>query len=208
MTDFTLEYNRLALVAILRGVKPDEAIAIGEALVAEGFGLIEVPLNSPDPYRSIEAMAKAFAGKALIGAGTVLTARDAEAVAIAGGQIIVAPNFNAEVAAVARAKSLAYLPGVGTVTEAFAALDAGAAALKLFPAEMIPPAAVKAMLAVLPKGTRLLPVGGIDETTMAAYVKAGATGFGLGSAIYKPGMSAGDVGARAKSLKAAFQSAG
>lgn len=208
MTDFATEYARLSLVAILRGVKPEEAIAIGEALVAEGFGLIEVPLNSPDPYRSIDAMAKAFAGKALIGAGTVLTAKDAEAVANAGGQIIVAPNFNAEVAAVARTQSLAYLPGVGTVTEAFAALDAGAAALKLFPAEMIPPAAVKAMLAVLPKGTRLLPVGGIDETTMAPYVKAGATGFGLGSAIYKPGMSAGDVGARAKSLKAAFQSVG
>ncbi len=208
MTDFATEYSRLPLVAILRGVKPDEAIAIGEALVAEGFGLIEVPLNSPDPYRSIEAMAKAFAGKALIGAGTVLTADQAETVANAGGQIIVAPNFNAEVAAVARGRSLAYLPGIGTVTEAFAALDAGAAALKLFPAEMIPPAAVKAMLAVLPKGTRLLPVGGIDETTMAPYVKAGATGFGLGSAIYKPGMSAGDVGARAKSLKAAFQSMG
>jgi 2-dehydro-3-deoxyphosphogalactonate aldolase len=204
MTDFANEYRRLSLVAILRGIKPSEAIAIGDALVEAGFGLIEVPLNSPDPFTSIAAMAKRFAGKALIGAGTVLTAEQAEIVADAGGQIIVAPNFDPAVAAVARERNLDYLPGIGTVTEAFAALSAGAAALKLFPAEMIPPAAVKAMLAVLPRGTHLLPVGGIDETTMGAYRKAGATGFGLGSAIYKPGMTAADVGGRAASLKAAF----
>ena len=204
MSDFARHFAALPLVAILRGLKPTEAIDTVAALIAAGFTLIEVPLNSPDPFDSIRLIADRFGDKASIGAGTVLTATQAESVFAAGGRLIVAPNFDPRVAAAARAGQGDYLPGVGTLSEAFAALEAGAAGLKLFPAEMIPPVAVKAMLAVLPKGVRLLPVGGIDETTMAAYVKAGANGFGLGSAIYKPGMSAAEVGARAISLKAAW----
>jgi 2-dehydro-3-deoxyphosphogalactonate aldolase len=150
-------------------------------------------------------MSDRFGDVAMIGAGTVLTTSHVASVVAASGKLIVAPNFAPAVAEAARTAGLDYLPGIGTVSEAFAALDSGATALKLFPAEMIPPAAVKAMLAVLPKGTRLLPVGGIDETTMMPYAKAGATGFGLGSAIYKPGMSVSDVAARAASLKEAWK---
>ena len=197
-------FDTLPLVAILRGIRPDEAIDIAAKLVDAGFKLIEVPLNSPEPLKSIELIADRFGDSALVGAGTVLTSNQVNDVANAGGRLIVAPNFAPAVAETARAKGLDYLPGIGTVSEAFAALDAGATALKLFPAEMIPPVAVKAMLAVLPKGTRLLPVGGIDETTMAGYAKAGAKGFGLGSAIYKPGMTADDVAARAASLRDAW----
>jgi 2-dehydro-3-deoxyphosphogalactonate aldolase len=204
MTDFTTYYGALPLVAILRGIKPSEAIDVAAILVAAGYKLIEVPLNSPDPFDSIALMSARFGDVAMIGAGTVLTTSHVASVVSAGGKLIVAPNFAPAVAAAARSANLDYLPGIGTVSEAFAALDAGATALKLFPAEMIPPAAVKAMLAVLPKGTRLLPVGGVDETTMAPYAKAGATGFGLGSAIYKPGMSVSDVAARAASLKDAW----
>lgn len=197
-------FDTLPLVAILRGIRPDEAIDIAAKLVDAGFKLIEVPLNSPEPLKSIELIADRFGDSTLIGAGTVLTSNQVNDVANAGGKLIVAPNFAFAVAEAARARGLDYLPGIGTVSEAFAALDAGATALKLFPAEMIPPVAVKAMLAVLPKGTRLLPVGGIDETTMDAYAKAGAKGFGLGSAIYKPGMTAADVAARAASLRDAW----
>ena len=145
---------------------------------------------------------------AIVGAGTVLTRDQVGRVADAGGRIIIAPNFDPRVAAEARRLSLAYCPGVGTVSEAFAALEAGAAALKLFPAEMIPPAAVRAMRAVLPRETRLLPVGGIDPSTMAGYVRAGANGFGLGSALYKPGQDAAATGRRAQDFMAAWQALG
>ena len=207
MTDFDTAFAANPLIAILRGLKPAEAADTAAALTGAGFTILEVPLNSPDPLDSIRRMVTA-APDAIIGAGTVLTRDQVGRVADAGGRIIIAPNFDPRVAAEARRLSLAYCPGVGTVSEAFAALEAGAAALKLFPAEMIPPAAVRAMRAVLPRETRLLPVGGIDPSTMAGYVRAGANGFGLGSALYKPGQDAAATGRRAQDFMAAWQALG
>lgn len=191
------------LVAILRGLGPDEAHAVGEALVASGWGVIEVPLNSPDPLRSIAALAKAFSG-ALVGAGTVLQPEQVREVHAAGGELVVAPNFNAEVVREAARLGMVCLPGVLTPTEAFAALAAGASGLKLFPAEMIAPAAVKALRAVLPPQAVLLPVGGIGTGNMSAYRAAGASGFGIGSALYKPGMAAAEVRRNALDFMAAW----
>lgn len=190
------------LIAILRGLRPDEARAVGEALVTSGWKLIEVPLNSPDPLRSIATLARAFPD-ALIGAGTVLQPEQVREVHAAGGQLVVAPNFNAEVVREAVRLGMACLPGVLTATEAFAALAAGATGLKLFPAEMIPPEAVKALRAVLPAETLLLPVGGIGTGNMAAYRAAGANGFGIGSALYKPGMAPPEVKRNALDFMAA-----
>ena len=207
MTDFDTAFAANPLIAILRGLKPAEAAETAAALTGAGFTILEVPLNSPDPLDSIRRMVTA-APDAIVGAGTVLTLDQVGRVADAGGRIIIAPNFDPRVAAEARRLSLAYCPGVGTVSEAFAALEAGAAALKLFPAEMIPPAAVRAMRAVLPRETRLLPVGGIDPSTMAGYVRAGANGFGLGSALYKPGQDAAATGRRAQDFMAAWQALG
>ena len=207
MTDFDTAFAANPLIAILRGLKPAEAAATAAALTGAGFTILEVPLNSPDPLDSIRRMVTA-APDAIVGAGTVLTRDQVGRVADAGGRIIIAPNFDPRVAAEARRLSLAYCPGVGTVSEAFAALESGAAALKLFPAEMIPPAAVRAMRAVLPRETRLLPVGGIDPSTMAGYVRAGANGFGLGSALYKPGQDAAATGRRAQDFMGAWQALG
>lgn len=207
MTDLDTAFAANPLIAILRGLKPDEAADTAAALTGAGFTILEVPLNSPDPLDSIRRMVTA-APDAIVGAGTVLTRDQVGRVADAGGRIIIAPNFDPRVAAEARRLSLAYCPGVGTVSEAFAALESGAAALKLFPAEMIPPAAVRAMRAVLPRETRLLPVGGIDPSTMAGYVRAGANGFGLGSALYKPGQDAAATGRRAQDFMAAWQALG
>lgn len=204
MTDFDTAFAANPLIAILRGLRPDEAVDTATALTGAGFTILEVPLNSPDPLDSIARMAAA-APDAIIGAGTVLRLDQVGAVAEAGGRIIIAPNFDPRVAAEARRLRLAYCPGVGTVSEAFAALEAGAAALKLFPAEMIPPAAVKAMRAVLPRDARVLPVGGIAPAAMAAYVQGGADGFGLGSALYKPGQDAAVTGDRARDFMAAWQ---
>ena len=204
MTDFDTAFAANPLIAILRGLRPDEAADTAAALTGAGFTIIEVPLNSPDPLASIARMAAAVPD-AVIGAGTVLTPEQVGAVADSGGRIVIAPNFDPRVAAEARRLNLAYCPGIGTVSEAFAALEAGAAALKLFPAEMIPPAAVKAMRAVLPRQTRLLPVGGIDPATMAGYRRAGADGFGLGSALYKPGQDAETTGRRARDFMAAWR---
>lgn len=201
MIDFDTAFAENPLIAILRGLRPEEAVDTANALTGAGFTILEVPLNSPDPLDSIARMVAA-APQAIIGAGTVLTVDQVHSVAQAGGRIIIAPNFDPRVATEARRLSLAYCPGVGTVSEAFAALEAGAAALKLFPAEMIPPAAVKAMRAVLPRDTRLLPVGGIDPPTMAGYRKAGADGFGLGSALYKPGQDAATTAQRARDFVA------
>jgi 2-dehydro-3-deoxyphosphogalactonate aldolase len=195
----------LPLVAILRGLEPVEALAIGEVLVEAGFRIIEVPLNSPLPFQSIEALARRFGGDCIIGAGTVLDPAAVARLEAAGGELVVMPHGDPAVIKAAKAMGLACVPGIATPTEAFAALAAGADALKLFPAEILPPAAVKAMLAVLPKGTALLPVGGIEPATMAAYVAAGAKGFGLGSALFKPGMTATDVGERAAMFVRAFQ---
>lgn len=189
---FELALGACPLVAILRGLRPDEAQAVGEALFSSAWRLIEVPLNSPDPLRSIATLAAAFP-EALVGAGTVLEPGQVREVHAAGGQLVVAPNFNAEVVREAVRLGMVCLPGVLTATEAFAALAAGASGLKLFPAEMISPAVVKALRAVLPQRARLLPVGGIGTGNMAAYRAAGADGFGIGSALYKPGMAAPEV---------------
>lgn len=188
---------QLPLIAILRGLTPAEAPAIGEALVSSGFVLIEVPLNSPQPLDSIAQLVAQFP-HALVGAGTVLQVQHVKEVHAAGGRLVVSPNFNPSVVAAALALGMVVLPGVATPTEAFAALDAGAHGLKLFPAEMISPATVKALRAVLPQETALMPVGGITPDTMAAYRAAGAAGFGLGSALYAPGRSADQVRASAQ----------
>ena len=190
-------FAKCPLIAILRGVKPDEVEAIGEALVEAGFTILEVPMNSPDPLDSIGRLARTLKGRAVVGAGTVLRVEDVEAVGAAGGTLIIAPNANVRVIAAAAERGYVALPGIATPTEAFAALEAGAAALKLFPAEAASPTVLKAMRAVLPKNTRVLPVGGIVPEIMAEWQKAGAAGFGLGSALYAPGMTAADVGARA-----------
>lgn len=195
---------QLPLIAILRGLTPAEAPAIGEALVTSGFAIIEVPLNSPEPLKSIATLTRQFPQK-LIGAGTVLNVQQVEEVHAAGGRLVVAPNFNPAVVAQALALNMVVLPGVATPTEAFAALDAGAHGLKLFPAEMITPATVKALRAVLPKTVALMPVGGITPDNMAAYLAAGANGFGLGSALYAPGKSASAVQLQAEVFARAFK---
>ncbi len=176
--------EELPLVAILRGLRPDEAEPVGDALVEAGFRILEVPLNSPEPMASIERLAKRFP-HCLVGAGTVLHASDVARVAAAGGELVVAPNFDAGVVAAARRAGLLAIPGVATPTEAFAALAAGARCLKLFPAESIGPAVVRAWRAVLPADVPLLPVGGITPERMREYLEAGASGFGLGSALYR-----------------------
>lgn len=183
---------QLPLIAILRGLTPTEAPPVGEALVSSGFAIIEVPLNSPQPLQSIATLSRQFP-QTLIGAGTVVHAAQVKDVHAAGGRLIVAPNFNPSVIAQALALNMVVLPGVATPSEAFAALDAGAHGLKLFPAEMISPATVKALRAVLPAQTALMPVGGITPDNMAAYLAAGASGFGLGSGLYAPGRSAEQV---------------
>jgi 2-dehydro-3-deoxyphosphogalactonate aldolase len=202
---FNAAFAQCPLVAILRGVAPYEIDAIGDALVDAGFTLIEVPLNSPDPLDSVARLAKRFGGRAVIGAGTVLRVEDVAAVEAAGGKMIISPNANLKVIAASAAKGLVSLPGIATPSEAFAALDAGATALKLFPAEGSSPQILKAMRAVLPKEVRVLPVGGIAPDTMAPWIAAGAAGFGLGSALYKPGMSAGQVAINARAFVAALR---
>jgi 2-dehydro-3-deoxyphosphogalactonate aldolase len=202
--DFDTAFARCPLVAILRGVRPDEIDAIGDGLVDAGFTLIEVPLNSPDPLDSIARLAKRLDGRAVVGAGTVLQVSQVDEVRAAGGRIIVSPNANPAVIVAAASAGLASLPGIATPTEAFAALDAGATALKLFPAEAASPAVLKAMRAVLPRDVRMLPVGGISPDTMVPWLAAGADGFGLGSALYTVGRSADDVAARAHDFVAAL----
>lgn len=196
--------SRLPLVAILRGVTPDEAVGIAGALVDEGFSMIEVPLNSPDPLASIERIAGAFGEQALIGAGTVLDAASVAGIQGAGGRLVVMPHSDVHVVRAAKQAGLACVPGFATPTEAFAALAAGADALKLFPAEANPPAVLKAMRAVLPADVAILPVGGITPEGMAAYCAVGAAGFGLGSALYRPGMTAAEVAGSAARFRAAF----
>jgi 2-dehydro-3-deoxyphosphogalactonate aldolase len=193
----------LPLVAILRGVRPTEAVSIGTALVGEGWQLIEVPLNSPQPLASIEAM-NATLPSALVGAGTVLTVAQVREVHAAGGRLIVSPNFDADVVRSAVKLGMVCVPGVATISEAFAALSAGASALKLFPAEMLTPPVVKAWRAVMDPNTALLPVGGVTPAGMAVYRAAGANGFGLGSALYKPGQDAAEVGTQARAFIAAW----
>ncbi len=201
---FACAMQALPLVGILRGITPAEALPVGAALADEGWGLIEVPLNSPDPIQSIALLA-AHQPQALVGAGTVLTVQQVREVHAAGGQLIVSPNYNEAVVREAVQRKMVCLPGVLTPSEAFAALAAGAHGLKLFPAEMISPAAVKALRAVLPAQTLLLPVGGITPDNMAPYRAAGANGFGIGSALYKPGMKAEQVRAQARRFAPAWR---
>ncbi|MFM8863964.1 MAG: 2-dehydro-3-deoxy-6-phosphogalactonate aldolase [Limnohabitans sp.] len=195
---------QLPLVAILRGITPAEAPAIGQALTEAGMRLLEVPLNSPQPLQSIAALA-AQHPECLIGAGTVLRAADVRDVQAAGGRLIISPHFDAEVVHEALRLGLACMPGVATPSEAFAALRAGAHALKLFPAEMVGPAVLKALRAVLPASVPLLPVGGITPDNMAAYWRAGASGFGIGSALYRPGQSAAQTAQAAATFISAWR---
>jgi len=195
---------RCPLVAILRGITPDEAEPIGAALEAVGIAIVEVPLNSPDPLVSIERLARRFGARLLIGAGTVMTPADVSRVAAAGGRIIITPHAAIDVVRAAKSAGLLACPGMFTPTEAFALLAAGADALKLFPAEAASPAVLRAIRAVLPPATLILPVGGMDPQTMAPWRAAGASGFGIGSAIYKPGDTPAVVGEKARRLIAAL----
>ena len=195
----------LPLVAILRGVTPEEVVEVGKVLSECGFRIIEVPLNSPDPFDSISALRKALPEEVIVGAGTVLSAEQVDQCAAASCELIVSPNFNSEVAAQSASQAMLYCPGVATPSEAFSALGAGAHALKFFPAEIIGPAGVKAMLAVLPEGTVTLPVGGIESTNMQEYLAAGASGFGIGSSLYQPGLASFELELRARQLAAKFE---
>jgi 2-dehydro-3-deoxyphosphogalactonate aldolase len=204
MSPLQVRLAPLPLIAILRGVQPDEAVAIGQALVAAGFRAIEVPLNSPQPLARIAARAEAFGERVRLGAGTVLDPADVGGIAGAGGRLIVMPHAAVAIIRAAKEQGLLCVPGVATPTEALEALAAGADALKMFPAEALPPAVVKAWRAVLPKDVWLLPVGGITPEGMAPYLAAGANGFGLGSALYQPGLAPAEVAARAKAFRAAY----
>ncbi len=192
------------IVAILRGITPSEAISIAKVLIDAGIEIIEVPLNSPEPLKSIEAMASEFGDKALIGAGTVLSVADVENVKNAGGKIIVSPDMNPEVIKATKAAGLLSYPGVMTPSECFAALRAGADALKLFPGSLIGPAGLKAMRAVIPAEIDVLAVGGAAPDNFADWFAAGASGFGMGTAIYRPGDAPEIVSARAKEIVASY----
>lgn len=202
---FDAAFAALPLVAILRGLSPAEALPVTEALYETGFRLIEVPLNSPDPFASIEAIRRRLPADALVGAGTVLRVEDVGRLADLGAELVVMPHADLAVIGAAVRAGLLCTPGVATPTEAFAAIGAGAAALKLFPAEMVGPPVVKAIRAVLPRSVRLLPVGGITPGNMAPFLAAGAGGFGLGSALYAPGMAAEKVAQNARAFVAAWQ---
>lgn len=194
-----------SLVAILRGLHPEQAIDVAEILVTTGFRTIEVPLNSPDPLESIRLIAKEYSDMAVVGAGTVLTADDVSKVVDAGGRLIVAPNLNLQVGARAKELGAVWCPGVATTTEAFTALAAGADVLKFFPAENIPPAAIRAMRAVLPANAVIAPVGGITPETMGQYLAAGANTFGLGSALFRSDYAMEEIRQRAAGFIKAFK---
>jgi 2-dehydro-3-deoxyphosphogalactonate aldolase len=198
----------MPLIAILRGVDPGEVEDIGAALVEAGFRIIEVPLNSPDALRAIAVLARKFGNLALIGGGTVMTAEAARDVVGAGGNLVVMPHSHADVIRAAKDAGAWCLPGVATPTEGFAAIAAGANGLKFFPAEGLPPAVLKAWKAVFPADLPFFPVGGITPQNMAGYVAAGAAGFGTGSSLYKPGMSAQEIGRRAGAFVAAWRAIG
>jgi 2-dehydro-3-deoxyphosphogalactonate aldolase len=193
------------LIAILRGLRPDEAVEVGRVLYDSGFRVIEVPLNSPQPCQSIRELRASLPADCLVGAGTVLSAQDVADVKAAGGQLIVMPHSDVQVLRAAKDAGLYLAPGVATPNEAFAALAEGADVLKLFPAEMLGPPVVKAMLAVLPKGTALVPVGGVNPGNMGAFLQAGVAGFGLGSGLFKPGQAAVEIAERAAGYMQAWR---
>ena len=195
------------LVAIIRGVRPDEAVAVGDALLDAGIRIIEVPLNSPDPFASIERLVRHAGGRATIGAGTVLDPADVARIADIGGELIVSPHTDPAVIAATVAAGLVSAPGFFTPSEGFAAVRAGAHALKLFPAEAASPAVLKAQLAVLPKDRPVLVVGGVSPGTMGGWLQAGAQGFGLGSGLYTPGLPPAEVGERARGYVAGLPGA-
>lgn len=190
------------VIAILRGVTPAEVRAVGRALLDGGIRVIEVPLNSPSPFDSIELLVREFGHDALIGAGTVLNAADADRVADAGAGLVLSPNFDARVVERTKARGLLSMPGVATPSEGFAALEAGADALKLFPAELLAPAVMKAWRSVFPPATAMFAVGGVGEQNLAAFKRAGATGAGIGSSLYAPGTTPDQLVGRAQRLVA------
>lgn len=202
--DLRKDFDNFPFIAITRGLKTEEAILCGSVLQEAGFSIIENPLNSPDPYRSINILAENFGDKILVGAGTVLTVEQVGQVKDAGGQLIISPNCNPAVIEATKKSGLLSIPGVATPTEALIAIRAGADALKLFPAEFLPPAALKAMRAILPPETILIPVGSIDENNWQAYWRAGAAAFGLGSSLYSPGISPTNLKERAKAFAASW----
>jgi|TARA_B110000908_G_scaffold172721_1_gene242354 2-dehydro-3-deoxyphosphogalactonate aldolase len=195
------------LIAILRGIKPSEAVDIAAALLGAGIDRIEVPMNSPDPFESIGKIVDAFGNDALIGAGTILTTAQVDQVAAVGGKLIVSPNCDARVIAHTKAKDMQSWPGVFTPTEAFTALQAGADGLKLFPGSIAGPSGLQAMRAILPVGTQVFAVGGVRPENFDKWIAASADGFGLGSAIYKPSMTAKDVNVAAKAIVTAYDRA-
>jgi len=199
--------SRMPVLAVLRGMPPEEAEGVGEALAAAQIPVMEVPLNSPDPFRSIAIQADRFGDRAVVGAGTVLKPEDVARVADAGGTIVVSPNLNEEVVRATKRCGLISVPGVFTPSEAFRALDAGADALKLFPGDGMSPKVVKALRAVLPPGTMLIVTGGVDAGNMGDWLAAGSTGVGIGSALYKPGKTVADVAADARRFAEAARSA-
>ncbi|MDR3436574.1 2-dehydro-3-deoxy-6-phosphogalactonate aldolase [Telmatospirillum sp.] len=197
--------ERFPFIGILRGVAPDDVVPIGRALAAEGFTVLEVPLNSPNPFDSIRRLHDALGSSCLIGAGTVMTPEQVSKVAAAGGRLIVMPHSDPLVVRAAKAAGLICLPGVATPTEGFAALANGADGLKLFPAEQFGPKVVKAWRAVFPKETLLLPVGGVTPANIGDFASAGANGFGLGSALYAPGIDAQEASRRARAFADAWR---
>lgn len=197
--------DALPLVAILRGLTPEEAVDVGEVLLEAGFTCLEVPLNSPRPLESVQLLREALGDRALVGAGTVLTPQAVLEVVAAGGQLIISPNADADVIRETVKVGALSMPGVFTATEAFAALKAGAQVLKLFPSEIAGPAGLKALRAVLPAGQRLYAVGGVTPENLPTWRAAGASGFGIGGALFKPGMTAAEVGDRARAFVAAWQ---
>lgn len=192
------------IIAILRGITPFEASAVCEQLVAEGITMIEVPLNSPDALKSIEKLARHIGETAMIGAGTVLSVQDVQAVAAAGGTFIVSPDTSELVINETRHQNLLSYPGILTPTDAFRAIRAGATGLKIFPAEVLGPKGIKAMRVVLPDETRVYAVGGVNPNNFEQYYAAGCVGFGLGSNLYRPGLSAKEVGEQAQRAVASY----
>jgi 2-dehydro-3-deoxyphosphogalactonate aldolase len=207
LSHFDKAFAQCPLIAILRGLHPDESVAIGEALVEAGITILEVPLNSPDPFKSIARLAKALQGRAVVGAGTVYRRTEVDQVMDAGGTLIVSPNANPDVIAHAVSEHLVSAPGVFTPTEAMSALDAGAHVLKFFPGELMSPQGVKALSAVLPKSTRMVLVGGVNDTSFASYAATPLAGFGLGSSLFSPGVDAVEIKKRATQFIAAYRKA-